>query len=144
MADAIHRTTLELRRSIDAVVEGIASSPDWIVKGKASPWSADEARVLADVPRKYWRVAGDTLAEMDAAGKAAVDAVEAALVQAEADRRSDLDRVRTRGAAIINEVAAIKALTPANLAQMNAAFDRLCDVASDMARALIRIAERTQ
>lgn len=145
MADALNIATLEIRRSIDPAGLDRAAWIVWSLKAAEGRLpTADETRVLAEVPRKYWRIVADALAEMDAAGKAVVDAVAATAAQAEVDRQADLDRVRTRGAAIRTEIAAIKAVTPATVAQVNTRTARMCDVMDDLARAVFRLAERSQ
>lgn len=65
MADVLHRTTLEHRRSVNTPDY---DPKDWLVNPDLS--------AVKNVPRQYWTVDGDRVIEMDAAGKAAVDSAE--------------------------------------------------------------------
>lgn len=65
MANVLHRTTMEFRPSVNTPDYDPA---DWLI----SP----DLTIVRTVPRKYWTIQGDTLVEMDATQKAAVDAAE--------------------------------------------------------------------
>lgn len=63
MADVVNRTTVQYLRSVNTPDYPTGS---WIINPDLS--------ALASVPEKYWKVVGDTVVEMTAGEKAAVDA----------------------------------------------------------------------
>ena len=67
MPNALHRTTLEYRRSVDPT-ELPGSPADWLLDPDLSP--------VAGQPKKYWVLTVDTLSLLDAAGQTAADAAE--------------------------------------------------------------------
>jgi phage protein D len=144
---AINRATLAVVTSAPTGSLGA----DWIEYGPkepARPATADERRVYTSVARKYWKIAADQLAEMTAPEKAAVDAAEAAAAAAAAARQADIDEVRVKAQALRDTLLAArtaaqlaKAATPANLAQVNAVIDQLCDAVLDVGAVLARVLE---
>lgn len=110
MADALHKTTLQFVRSANTPEYDPAT---WKIYDNANPPTADEARVISSVPRKYWVFAGGVLAEMDASGKATVDAAIAAADAAQADRVADMEQIRTGAAAVLTACqATVDAMDP--------------------------------
>jgi len=69
MATALHRSTLELRHSVDPT-ELPGDPADWLVQPDLS--------ALEGVPKRYWKLVGESVMEMTAEEKAAVDAAELA------------------------------------------------------------------
>ena len=67
MADVIHRTTLELRMSVNT---SEFDSGTWIINPNLSG--------VSGVAKKYWKISGDSVLEMDQTEKDAVDAAETA------------------------------------------------------------------
>lgn len=65
-ADVIHRTTLEQRFSVHTPD---FSSVDWI--------AAPDLSALSGVPKKYWKIVGDSVLEMNASEKTTADSGEA-------------------------------------------------------------------
>ena len=70
MAAIIHRTTLEYKGSVNSPDFG----PEWIVN--------PDLTALVNVPKKYWKIIGDDVLEMDQAEKDAVDAAELVILKA--------------------------------------------------------------
>ena len=83
MADALNRTTKELRRFINTPD---IQSADWII-------GPDLSAVLP-FPSKYWPISGDTVSLMDQAARDAVDVAEAQ-GKLDADRSAQKDRLDT-------------------------------------------------
>jgi len=69
MATALHRSTIEIRHSVDAT-ELPGDPADWLVQPDLS--------AVEGVPKKYWKLVGESVMEMTAEEKAAVDAAELA------------------------------------------------------------------
>lgn len=98
MADVLNRATLQLRTSVN--------TPDfpvtlYVINPDLTP--------VAGVPQKYWTLTGDALSEMDAAGKAVVDAVDLAAHNAQLEQLFR-DRLRAPGpplAGAFNEVLTV-------------------------------------
>ncbi len=67
MANVINRTTLEYLESVNTPDYPVE---DWIINPDLSG--------VAEVPRKYWKIVGDDVVEMDSGEKALVDASELA------------------------------------------------------------------
>lgn len=65
MADVLHRSTLEYRKSVNTPD---FSPADWIINPDLS--------AIKGVARKYWRIDGDRVVEMTAQEKAAADRAE--------------------------------------------------------------------
>lgn len=66
MADVINKTTLEFRPSVNTPSFPTA---DWLINPDMSG--------VRGVPKKYWKLRGTAVVEMNATEKAAVDAAEA-------------------------------------------------------------------
>lgn len=67
MSDVLNRDTLEYRRTVNTPE---FSDPPWL----EVPRGSDNEALLLSVPARYLTLSGDTLSEMDAQAKAAVDA----------------------------------------------------------------------
>jgi hypothetical protein len=72
MATVFNRTTKQL---IESANTPLYSSLDWVINPDLS--------LLTNIPQKYWKVSGDSVVEMSAQEKAAVDA---ALLNARRDQ----------------------------------------------------------
>jgi hypothetical protein len=80
MADVVHRTTVEYRKSVDTVGYDPAV---WIHNPNLS--------ALVAVPQKYWKVSGDSVLEMTAGEKTTVDQAQAAAALAADKATSKLE-----------------------------------------------------
>jgi hypothetical protein len=69
MATALHRSTLEIRHSVDPT-ELPGDPGDWLFNPDFS--------AVETVPKRYWKVVDDAVLEMDEAEKAVVNAAELA------------------------------------------------------------------
>lgn len=125
MAIVIHRETLELRTSVH--------EPDydpqlWIINP-----------TLPDAPRKYWKIDGDIVLEMNTSEKAAVDAAEEAREQARLAAKAELDAVREQAVALYSHAQTIiDGIDGASTAQVKAAIKRLAQNQQTMLRGLYR------
>ena len=81
MSAVIHRTTLEYRPLAST---GRFDPADWIINPDLS--------ALAAVDKKYWKIVGDTVVEMDQGEKDAVDVI---VLQQLKDEKSEVARERT-------------------------------------------------
>lgn len=81
MANVLHRATFEYLRSVNTPEY---DPVDWIINP-----------VLPDCPRKYWKIAGDSVLEMDEGEKAAVDLSE---VRSAKSAQIDADYIATLNA----------------------------------------------
>lgn len=136
MADAIHKTTARIRRSIDAA-ELEANEPGvWLFRGaKGTAWSRAELDAIANVDPKFWKIAGDKLAEMNTSEKKAVTDAEAAKAVKEQEREDDLDAIREDFTVARDKIQQVLDGTATNLAQVNAAMDLQAGVSLQMLKA---------
>ena len=67
MANVVHRTTKEFRRSVNTLDFDVGT---WIINPDLS--------TLVGVPSKYWEISGDVVSAMNQAAKDAVDAADTA------------------------------------------------------------------
>ena len=79
MATVLHRTTKQLRKSVNTPDFDVA---DWIINPDLS--------TVRNVPVLYWKIRGDVISEMNQTEKDAADA--ANLTTTKAERKATIDR----------------------------------------------------
>ena len=142
MADVLHKSTLEFRQSV--------SAPDydpavWLIFDNGESGrvpTEDERRIISDVPRVYWKLSKDTLAEMSPQEKAAVDAAEATRLADSDAAKTDLDGAKSVARQIVQSDATIIAsIDTATLAQARAAIKTLAQNQQILAKGVLRLIE---
>lgn len=124
MATVVHRTTKELRRSVNTPDFDVA---DWIINPDLS--------AVRGQPSKYWVITGDSVTLMDQAARDVVDAAEAAAILAanRAAEKARYDNERLIRAVVlvkldeINAVRAASALPARTAAQLKTAIESKID-----------------